>query len=80
MIDWAADEPPALPADREIDGWIDRWIVDRFINGLGRWTWRQRLALHHFQSGQLRQYVVMIAVSTVTIFVLISIYRNCLPA
>jgi len=58
------------------DDLIDRCVVDRLVNGLGRFTYQFGLRLRPLQSGQLRQYVVMIAVSTVTIFILISIYRN----
>ena len=77
VIDWAADGSARLCVlIARIDDWLDRWIVDRFVNGLARWTWRLGLALRPLQSGQLRQYVVMIAVSTVTIFILVSIYRN----
>ncbi|MHB8900305.1 MAG: NADH-quinone oxidoreductase subunit L [Thermoguttaceae bacterium] len=62
-----------------LDDLIDRLVVDRLVNGLGRMTYQFGLRLRPLQSGQLRQYVVMIAVSTVALFLLISLYRNMAP-
>jgi len=77
VIDRLADGSARVcVAVARLDDLVDRYVVDRFVNGLGSLTYWFGLRLRPLQSGQLRQYVVMIAVSTVTIFILISIYRN----
>ncbi|NLS95995.1 MAG: NADH-quinone oxidoreductase subunit L [Planctomycetaceae bacterium] len=59
-----------------LDDVIDRYVVDWAANGIGRLTYRIGLWLRQVQTGQLRQYVVMIAVSTVALFLLIVVCRN----
>ncbi len=77
VIDRLADGSARLCVTvARLDDLVDRYVVDWFVNGLGRLTYQFGLRLRPLQSGQLRQYVVMIAVSTVALFLLISVYRN----
>ena len=59
-----------------LDEWIDRIFVDGLVNGLARVTYAAGLRLRSVQSGNLRQYVMWIAVGTVALFLLISFYWN----
>jgi proton-translocating NADH-quinone oxidoreductase chain L len=59
-----------------LDEWIDRFFVDGLVNGLARVTHAAGLHLRGVQSGNLRQYVMWLAVGTVALFLLISIYWN----
>ncbi|MFZ5829803.1 MAG: NADH-quinone oxidoreductase subunit L [Planctomycetota bacterium] len=63
-----------------IDDWFDRLFVDRFVNRLADWTYAIGLRLRAVQSGNLRQYVMFIAVGTITLFVLMSLYWNYVVA
>ena len=46
------------------------------MNGLARVTYAAGLRLRAVQSGNLRQYVMWLAVGTVALFLLISFYWN----
>ncbi len=59
-----------------LDEWIDRIFVDGLVDGLARVTYAAGLRLRAVQSGNLRQYVMWIAVGTVALFLLISFYWN----
>jgi len=59
-----------------LDGWIDRFLIDGFVDGLARVTYVVGLWFRNMQSGNLRQYVMWIAVGTVALFLLISFYWN----
>ncbi len=77
VIDRLADGSARLcVAMARFDDLVDRLVVDRCVNGLAWVTYRLGLQLKRVQTGQLRQYVVMIAVSTVALFMLIFVYRN----
>lgn len=77
IIDWLADGSARLCVTiARLDNLIDEYVVDRLVNGIGRFTYQFGLRLRPLQSGQLRLYVVMIAVSTVAIFMFITLYRN----
>ncbi len=77
VIDRLADGSARLCVTiARLDYLIDEYIVDRLVNGIGRFTYQFGLRLRPLQSGQLRLYVVMIAVSTVAIFMFITLYRN----
>jgi NADH:ubiquinone oxidoreductase subunit 5 (subunit L)/multisubunit Na+/H+ antiporter MnhA subunit len=56
-----------------LDDLIDRAIVDGLVNGIARRTYRIGLGLRSVQTGNLRQYVMWIAVGTVALFVLVSL-------
>jgi NADH-quinone oxidoreductase subunit L len=74
-IDWVADNLAyGVQALSRVDDWIDRLFVDGPINWIARWTYRAGLWLRTLQTGQLRQYVMLIVVGTVALFVLISLY------
>ena len=55
------------------DDWIDRLFVDGLVNGIAAWTYGFGLRLRAVQTGRLRQYVLLIAVGTVALFVLIAL-------
>jgi NADH-quinone oxidoreductase subunit L len=75
VIDWLADNAArAVAAVSRLDDWIDRVFVDTAVNLLARWTHAFGLRLRAVQTGSLHQYVVFIAVGTVTLFVLMSLY------
>jgi NADH:ubiquinone oxidoreductase subunit 5 (subunit L)/multisubunit Na+/H+ antiporter MnhA subunit len=59
-----------------LDEWIDRIFVDGFVDGLAALTYAAGLRLRALQSGNLRQYVLWIAVGTVALFLLISFCWN----
>ncbi len=55
-----------------LDEWIDRIFIDGLVDGLASATYAAGLRLRSVQSGNLRQYVLWIAVGTVALFLLIS--------
>ena len=59
-----------------LDEWIDRIFVDGLVNGIGHVTYAIGLRLRAAQSGNLRQYVMWLAVGTVALFLLISFFWN----
>ena len=52
------------------DAWLDRTLIDGLVDGTANATWYAGLELKKLQTGQLRQYVMFIALGTVAIFVL----------
>ncbi len=76
-IDWLADHSAwAVEAVARLDDWIDRLFVDASVNLLARWTYAIGLQLRTIQTGNIRQYVMWIAVGTVALFVLMTLYWN----
>ena len=57
-----------------LDDAIDRWIVDGLVNAIARRTYRLGIGLRSLQTGHLRQYVLWLALGTVGLFVLASLY------
>jgi NADH-quinone oxidoreductase subunit L len=57
-----------------IDAWIDRTLVDGAVNATANATWAAGLELKKLQTGRLRQYVMFIALGTVALFVLASLF------
>jgi NADH-quinone oxidoreductase subunit L len=54
------------------DAIIDRRVVDGLINALAYRTWDLGLSLRRVQTGHLRQYVMLIVIGTVALFMLIT--------
>lgn len=52
------------------DTWIDRLFVDGLVNWVARKTYAVGLALRAVQTGKIRQYIVLIVVCTVALFLL----------
>jgi NADH-quinone oxidoreductase subunit L len=76
-IDWLADHSAwAVEAVARLDDWIDRLFVDASVDLLARWTYAIGLQLRTLQTGSIRQYVMWIAVGTVALFVLMTLYWN----
>ena len=55
---------------------IDRMFVDGLVNLTARWIHSAGISLRRVQSGRLRQYVMLIIVGTVGLFILISFFWN----
>jgi len=53
------------------DDWFDRLFVDGLVNLTARWTYSLGNGLRGFQSGKLRQYVLLIVVGTVALLFLV---------
>lgn len=60
------------------DDWIDRRGVDGFVNWFSWQTYRLGSSLRSLQTGSLRQYVMLIVVSTVTLFLILSFWTYSL--
>ena len=76
-IDGVADGAArAVTAVARLDDWIDRLLVDGLVNLTARATYAVGLKLRRVQTGNLRQYVMFIAVGTVALFLLTSFYWN----
>ncbi|WDI39801.1 NADH-quinone oxidoreductase subunit L [Bremerella sp. P1] len=60
------------------DNWIDRRGVDGFVNWFSRQTYRLGSSLRMLQTGSLRQYVMLIVVSTVALFLILSFWTYSL--
>ena len=59
-----------------LDGWIDRFFIDSLVDGLAGVTYAVGLRLRGLQSGNVRQYIMWLAVGTVALFLLISFFWN----
>jgi NADH-quinone oxidoreductase subunit L len=78
-IDWLVDGSARIVEGvSRIDDWIDHIFVDRPIDLIARWTYVLGLRLRAIQTGNVRQYVMWIAVATVGLFMLASLYWNYL--
>jgi len=60
------------------DDWIDRRSIDGFVNWFSRQTYRLGSGLRSLQTGSLRQYVMLIVVSTVCLFLILSFWTYSL--
>ena len=75
LIDGLADGLAGLVrVGAVLDDFIDRYFVDGAVNLLAALTFGLGLRLRVLQSGRLRQYVMLIVVGTVALFILISTY------
>ncbi len=75
VIDWLADNLARWTRlISRLDDWIDRRLVDGWVNRTADWTYACGLWLRRVQTGQLRQYVMLVVVGTVAMFVLITLY------
>lgn len=76
-LDWLADNSArAVVVLAHVDDWIDRVFVDALVNLTARWTYSLGMQLRTIQAGNIRQYVMWLAVGTVGLFVLMSLYWN----
>jgi NADH:ubiquinone oxidoreductase subunit 5 (subunit L)/multisubunit Na+/H+ antiporter MnhA subunit len=74
-IDWLAEGLARWTRElAQLDDMIDRLFVDRLIDCAAAWTYRCGLGLRTLQTGNLRQYVMLIVVGTVALFALVSLY------
>jgi NADH-quinone oxidoreductase subunit L len=63
---------------RVVDVLLDRTMVDGSVNTFARGTWDFGLWLRRIQTGSLRQYVMLIVVGTVLLFVAITFVQGYL--
>ena len=74
-LDWLADNSARLVGlCSQLDAWIDRNFVDRVIDAMAAGTYRLGIRLKSLQTGNLRQYVMLLAVGMVAIFIIMSFY------
>jgi NADH-quinone oxidoreductase subunit L len=76
-IDWFVDGS-ANVTRRFAFAWekvADQTIVDGFVNVFAGWMYSLGLSTRRVQRGSLREYVLYIAMATIVVFVLISIFR-----
>jgi NADH:ubiquinone oxidoreductase subunit 5 (subunit L)/multisubunit Na+/H+ antiporter MnhA subunit len=69
LVDGAARTVTAVA---RLDDWIDRLFVDGSVNLTARVTYAVGLSLKRFQTGNVRQYIMFVAVGTVVLFLLAS--------
>ncbi|MBN2578667.1 MAG: NADH-quinone oxidoreductase subunit L [Pirellulales bacterium] len=75
VIDGLADNSArAVALCARLDDWFDRRVVDRLIDRLAGFTYAAGLRLRRLQTGNVRQYVMLLAVGTVVLFMLMSFY------
>ena len=59
-----------------VDAVFDRTVVDGMANGIAGATWDLGVWLRKIQTGNLRQYVMLIVIGTVVLFIAISVVQN----
>ncbi len=76
-IDWAADNlARAVAACARLDDWIDRVFVDRLIDLAAGGTYAAGIWLRRVQTGNLRQYIMLLALGLIALFVAINMYQS----
>lgn len=74
-IDRLADGSARLVAGiAQLDDWIDRLLVDGLVNLTARWTHAVGLRLRSVQTGNVRQYVMLLVLGMVLLFILTSVF------
>jgi len=77
VIDWLAEGAARLVAFvAQVDDFIDRIFVDGLVNLTARVTYAIGLRLRAVQTGNVRQYVMLLAIGLVALFVLTTFYWN----
>ncbi len=78
LIDWLLDATARWTRNVSWfnDTVIDRSFVDGLANVTASWIYSCGLWMRRLQTGKLRQYVLMIVVGTVALFVVISFWSN----
>ncbi len=75
LIDWLVDSTARVARGvSSIDAWIDSHLIDGLVDGIAGCTYRTGLRLRAWQTGNLRQYVIFLAIGTVALFIVVSIY------
>jgi len=76
-IDWVADNlARAVAACARLDNWIDRIFVDRLIDLAAGGIYAGGIRLRRIQTGNIRQYIMLLALGLVVLFVAMNIYQN----
>jgi hypothetical protein len=73
MLDGGANATRAV--SNGLDAAVDRPIVDGFFNWVAKAAYTVGLLLRNVQVGMVRYYVVFIALASVALFVLASMFR-----
>jgi NADH-quinone oxidoreductase subunit L len=77
VIDWIADHLAlAVMACSRLDNWIDRIFVDRLIDLAAGGIYAVGIWLRRIQTGNLRQYIMLLALGIIALFVIINMYQN----
>ncbi|MBN1393504.1 MAG: NADH-quinone oxidoreductase subunit L [Pirellulales bacterium] len=77
VIDYLADGSAKVTVIvSRADDWIDRIFVDSAVDLTARWTYSLGIQLRRLQTGNVRQYVMWLAVGLVAMFVLVNLYWN----
>ncbi|MGW8256160.1 MAG: NADH-quinone oxidoreductase subunit L [Thermoguttaceae bacterium] len=76
-IDWAADNLARLVlVCSRLDDFVDRMFVDRLVDFIARGTYVIGVWLRRVQTGNLRQYVMLLVLGMVVLFVAMNMYQN----
>ncbi len=76
-IDWAADNlARAVIVCARLDNWIDRIFVDRLIDLAAAGIYAIGIRLRRVQSGNLRQYIMLLALGLIALFVAMNLYSK----
>ena len=76
-IDWVADNLAwVVTVIARIDSWIDRILIDRVIDLVAGGTYTVGIWLKRVQTGNIRQYIMLLALGMVALFVAINMYQS----
>jgi NADH-quinone oxidoreductase subunit L len=80
VIDWAADHLAWLvTVCAGLDNWIDRILVDKLIDLMAAGTYAAGMRLRRIQTGNIRQYIMLLALGVVLLFVAMNMYQSYVP-
>jgi NADH:ubiquinone oxidoreductase subunit 5 (subunit L)/multisubunit Na+/H+ antiporter MnhA subunit len=76
-LDWVADNlARAVTACARLDNWIDRIFVDRLIDLAAGGTYAVGIWLRRVQTGNLRQYIMLLVLCLVALFIAMNVYQD----
>jgi NADH-quinone oxidoreductase subunit L len=77
VLDWTADNlARAVTACARLDNWIDRIFVDRLIDLMAAGIFAVGIRLRRIQTGNIRQYIMLLALGLIALFVAMNMYQN----
>jgi NADH-quinone oxidoreductase subunit L len=76
-LDWIADNLAwTVTACARLDNWIDRIFVDRLIDLAAGGTYAVGIWLRRIQTGNLRQYIMLMVLGLVALFIAMNLYQD----